>query len=228
MRKPALAIMSRVPSAEGKSRLGSVLTPAQREALQWAFLGDTLDKVRRLTEFKSYIAATPAAEINKLVKVVGPGQGVITQPGGSLGQRMLGVAGQLFACGHSPVVLIGTDAPALPPSFLLKTLYLLEKSDLVFGPAFDGGYYLIGMRYLEGRVFDGIHWGTGTVLEDTLAVCSRYNLRYSLLARLTDIDRPGDLLAVAEQLEREQIEFIPSPKRTMQFLKSFMRRTKVL
>lgn len=121
--KPALAIMSRVPSPEGKSRLGSVLTPAQREALQWAFLEDTLDKVRRLAEFKCYLAATPAAEINKLAKVVGPGGEVIPQLEGSLGQRMLGVARRLFARGHSPVVLIGTDAPALPPSFLLKTLY---------------------------------------------------------------------------------------------------------
>lgn len=223
MAKPALAIMSRVPSIEGKSRLGGVLTPAQREALQWAFLGDTLDKVRLLDEYKCYLAATPAVEINKLAEVVGPGEEVIPQPGDSLGQRMLGIARQLFARGHSPVVLIGTDTPGLPPSFLQKTLSLLNHCDLVLGPAFDGGYYLIGMRNLESRVFDDIDWGKASVLEKTLTACDKYNITYNLLDSLMDVDRPEDLLAVAEQFKPEQTELMPVPERTIQFLKSIGR-----
>jgi glycosyltransferase A (GT-A) superfamily protein (DUF2064 family) len=113
MTNPAVAVMSRIPSAEGKSRLSNVLTPDQRKDLQWAFLLDTLDTVRLLPEYKCYLAATPADEINKLAEVTGPGAEVIPQPGGSLGQRMQSIAGQLFSRGHSPVVLIGTDAPAL-------------------------------------------------------------------------------------------------------------------
>lgn len=212
--------MSRVPSIEGKSRLGDVLAPAQREALQWAFLEDTLDKVRRLTEFKCYIAATPAVKINKLSGVLGPGEEVLTQPGGDLGQRMFGVARKLFARGHSPVVLIGTDTPALPPSSLRKALFLLNDSDLVFGPAFDGGYYLIGMRSLEVRVFDNIGWGTEMVLEKTLSVCRSSNLTYSLLDGLMDVDRPDDLLVLAEQLKQVQTKLEPFPVRTVRFLKS--------
>ncbi|MFX4263023.1 TIGR04282 family arsenosugar biosynthesis glycosyltransferase [Pelotomaculum propionicicum] len=223
MVKPAVAIMSRVPSIGGKSRLGGVLSPAQREALQWAFLEDTLAKVRRLTEFKSYIAATPAAEINKLSGVLGPGEEVINQPGGDLGQRMFGVARKLFARGHSPVVLIGTDTPVLPPSSLQNSLCLLNHSDLVFGPAYDGGYYLIGMGCLERRVFDNIDWGTEMVLEKTLSVCRSSNLTYSLLDGLMDVDRPDDLLALAEQLRQGQTKLDPVPVRTIQFLKSIGR-----
>lgn len=220
---PALAVMSRVPSIEGKSRLGSVLMPAQREALQWAFLEDTLDKVRTLTEFKTYIAATPAAEISKLSGAAGPGEEIIAQPGGDLGQRMFGVAGELFARGHAPVVLIGTDTPDLPPSFLQRSLSLLNQYDLVFGPAFDGGYYLVGMGRLEGRIFKDIDWGTELVLEKTLAVCGKYNLTCGLLDHLRDIDRPDDLLALAEQCKLGQAETVPISRRTAQIIKTFIK-----
>ncbi len=223
MAKPAVAIMSRVPSVVGKSRLGGVLTPAQREALQWAFLEDTLEKVRQLTEYKCFIAVTPAGEANKLAQFADPGGEVILQPEGSLGQRMLGIACELLARGYSPVVLIGTDVPSLPPCFLLETLKLLEHYDLVLGPALDGGYYLIGMRNLVEGVFNDIDWGTETVLEKTLSFCNRNNLTYSLLSRLMDIDRPDDLLAVAEQFKLEQKESMPVPVRTIQFLKSIGR-----
>ncbi len=122
MVKPALAIMSRVPSVEGKSRLGGILTPAQRVTLQWAFLEDTLNKVRQMPEFKCFIAATPADETDKLTHLAGPGGEVIPQPEGSLGQRMLGIASEIFTRGYSPVVLIGTDVPSLPPFFYWKLL----------------------------------------------------------------------------------------------------------
>lgn len=210
--------MSRVPSTEGKSRLGGVLTPVQREALQWAFLMDTLDKVRLLPDFKCYLAATPADEIHRLDEVVGLGWEVMAQPGGSLGQRMLSIASHLFNRGHAPVILIGTDTPALSPSFLQKALQLLNHDDLVFGPASDGGYYLIGMRNLVDVVFEDIDWGAETVLEKTLSVCNSNSLTYSLLDSLMDVDRPDDLLAAAEQC-KEQMGMMPVPARTSRFLK---------
>lgn len=221
---PAVAVMSRIPSTEGKSRLSDVLTPAQREALQWAFLLDTLDTVRLQPEYKCYLAATPADEINKLAEVTGPGVEVIYQPGGSLGQRMQIIASQLFGRGHSPVVLIGTDAPALPPYALIETLHLLNHSDLVFGPAFDGGYYLIGMRTQVDAVFADIDWGGETVLRETIAICKRNNLKYSLLDCLTDVDRPDDLLEAAEQCQ-EQMEMM-APAIASRFLK-FIERCKI-
>ncbi|TEB14645.1 2-phospho-L-lactate guanylyltransferase [Pelotomaculum sp. FP] len=220
MLKPALAIMSRAPSKEGKSRLGAVLSPAQREALQWAFLEDTLDKVSRLTEFERYLAVTPSGDLNKLAKKLEFGGRVMPQSGGNLGQRMHDIAERLFLTGHAPVILIGTDVPALPPSYLQKALYLLEQSDLVFGPALDGGYCLIGMRYFEGRVFDGISWGSEKVLEETLKICEENKLSYGLLECLMDIDRPGDLLALMRQYENKKIDIELIPARTIRFLKS--------
>ncbi|OPY62342.1 MAG: hypothetical protein A4E56_01433 [Pelotomaculum sp. PtaU1.Bin065] len=72
MARPALAVMARVPSAEGKSRLKELLKPEQREQLQWAFLLDTLDKIKRLPGFACFVAAAPAARAGKLKAAVGP------------------------------------------------------------------------------------------------------------------------------------------------------------
>ena len=225
MTNPAVAVMSRVPSIDGKSRLRDVFTPAQREELQWAFLLDTLDTVGLLPEYECYLAATPADKINKLAEVTASDVSVIPQPGDSLGQRMQSIAGQLFSRGHSPVVLIGTDAPALQPSHLLEALQMLNHSDLVFGPAFDGGYYLIGMRNRANAVFADNDWGGETVLRKTISSCKRNNLKYSLLDCLTDVDRPADLLAAAEQCQG-QIEMMPPAAIASRFLK-FIERYKI-
>jgi rSAM/selenodomain-associated transferase 1 len=225
MTNPAVAVMSRIPSNEGKSRLSAVLTPAQREELQWAFLLETLDTVRLLPQYKCYLATTPAGDINKLAEVTETGAEVIPQPEGSLGQRMQSIAGQLFSRSHSPVVMIGTDTPALSPSNLIEALQLLNHSDLVFGPAFDGGYYLIGMCSPVDVVFADIDWGGETVLRKSIAICKRNNLKYSLLDCLTDVDRPGDLLAAAEQCQ-EQMKMMLVPARASRFL-NFIERCKI-
>jgi glycosyltransferase A (GT-A) superfamily protein (DUF2064 family) len=202
MLKPALAIMSRVPSKKGKSRMSAALSPAQREALQWAFLEDLLEKVSLIKEFECYLAVTPP------------------QSSGDLGQRMHDIALQLFLRGHAPVILIGTDVPLLPPSYLLKALHLLEQNDLVFGPALDGGYYLIGMRKFTARVFKGISWGSERVLGDTIKMCKENKLSFGLLDSLMDIDRPGDLPALMRQYENKMIDTASIPERTIRFLKS--------
>ena len=220
MLKPALAIVSRVPSKEGKSRLCTVLTPAQREALQWAFLEDLLEKVSFIKEVECYLAVTPPGELNELVKKLEFSGQVLPQSSGDLGQRMHDIALQLFLRGHAPVILIGTDVPLLPPSHIHKALYLPEQNDLVFGPALDGGYYLIGMRKFTARVFKGISWGSDIVLGDTLKMCKENKLSFGLLDSLMDIDRPGDLPALMRQYENKMIDTASIPERTIRFLKS--------
>ena len=108
----------------------------------------------------------------------------------------------------------------LPPSYLLKALHLLEQNDLVFGPALDGGYYLIGMRKFTARVFKGISWGSERVLGDTIKMCKENKLSFGLLDSLMDIDRPGDLPALMRQYENKMIDTASIPERTIRFLKS--------
>ncbi|MCL6639169.1 MAG: TIGR04282 family arsenosugar biosynthesis glycosyltransferase [Firmicutes bacterium] len=223
MSSPALAIMTRVPSRQGKSRLSSILSPAQRESLQWAFFLDTLDKARQLPLYRCFVFATPSGQTGVLEKVTGSGVKVVPQVDGDLGQRILAAITYMYRLGHIPQVVIGTDSPALPAEYLSNTIQLLKAHDIVLGPALDGGYYLIGTKEPQAGLFTNIGWGTGSVLGKTKAACDKHRLSYCLLPSLPDIDRPEDLLELARHLKSTNNEALLLSPRTNNFLKSIKR-----
>ncbi|MFH7320002.1 TIGR04283 family arsenosugar biosynthesis glycosyltransferase [Desulfurivibrio sp. D14AmB] len=91
------------------------------------------------------------------------------------------------------VLLVGSDLPGLNPALLHQAAAALRQHDIVLGPARDGGYYLIGLKEPNPRLFAGIAWGTGRVLEQTRAIIKQLGLQAALLPPLFDIDRPQDL-----------------------------------
>ena len=110
------------------------------------------------------------------------------QARGTIGQRMA----HAFAHADLPALAIGTDCPALNASHLHMAFAALESHDVVFGPAHDGGYYLIGLNSRQPRLFQGIAWSTSTVLRQSLRRAQSLGLRVALLAPLCDIDTPAD------------------------------------
>lgn len=114
------------------------------------------------------------------------------QSGDNLGARMSNAFANLFARGYKGVVIIGTDCPDLKNSDLKRAFITLNQSDLVLGPAKDGGYYLLGMRKFIPELFKEIAWSTSKVLEATLDRADLLNLDYEFLKILSDIDRAED------------------------------------
>ena len=94
---------------------------------------------------------------------------LLPQRGASLGARMHAVFVDLCHVGYRQVILVGSDIPTLKAVSITRTCDLLERgrSDLVLGPADDGGYYLIGLGQPEARLFSDIAWSTASVLEQT-------------------------------------------------------------
>jgi uncharacterized protein len=115
----------------------------------------------------------------------------IRQGGGDLGQRMQRVFDDIP---KGPVVLIGGDIPAIEKHHIDKAFNALQNNDITFGPAEDGGYWLVGMRRTRARLspFFDIRWSTEHALYDTL-LNLRANTRHTLTDRLNDVDTGKDL-----------------------------------
>ena len=119
---------------------------------------------------------------------------------GDLGVRMARSLASALQ-GTNCAVIIGTDCPGLNSSILAAAFEQLQLSyDLVLGPAVDGGYYLLGLRYFIPELFIGINWGTDQVLQQTVDIAHQLNLSIAFLPELADVDRPEDLF-VWEQIK---------------------------
>ena len=115
------------------------------------------------------------------------------QQGKDLGERM-SAAFKTVLQSHTSMLLIGSDCPGLTLQYLQAALIHLESgSDLVLGPASDGGYVLIGLKRHYPALFENVDWGTENVLAQTLAIAARLQLQVAQLQTMTDIDRPEDL-----------------------------------
>jgi hypothetical protein len=111
---------------------------------------------------------------------------LVPQGEGDLGARMRRL---LERFPHGPVVIIGADIPGVTPAHVEAAFRALAAHDLVFGPASDGGYWLVGAkrRPLPAGLFRNVRWSTEHALADTLAgVPSRF--RVARVATLEDVD----------------------------------------
>lgn len=118
-----------------------------------------------------------------------------SQPEGDLGDRMAQAFQTAFDQGTKAAVIIGTDCPELSAELLTEAFQALRQTDLVLGPASDGGYYLIGLRQFVPELFQSIAWSTERVFQQTVEIANTRSVSLTCLPVLTDIDRPEDLSA---------------------------------
>lgn len=145
------------------------------------------------TYFSDFIPESPYPSVEKC----------FVQEGQDLGERMANAFARSFELGMDKVVLIGTDCPMLQSQHLNQAFEALNHSDLVVGPATDGGYYLIGMNRRADYLFEGITWSTSQVLSQTLNVASQHGLTTTLLHELDDIDTQEDWQRYSSQFENK-------------------------
>ena len=173
-------------------RLGLVKSRLARDiglAEAWAFYRRTLaDVSRRLAadgRWTTWLGVSPdgAALKGALWPVNCPR---MAQGDGDLGQRM---ARLLSAVPPGPAVLIGADIPGIKATHINQAFRCLGANDAVFGPATDGGYWLVGMRHRSVFVdiFRDVRWSSADALDDTLANLPK-RWRHGLVATLDDVD----------------------------------------
>lgn len=183
-----LVLFARAPQlGSGKRRLARDIGAVAAARFERLMLARVLRRLGRDGSWQLRLAVTPdrARYRNRLWPCDVP---IAGQGGGDLGERMRRA---LAACPPGPAVLIGTDIPALAPEHIAAAFRLLGGHDLVFGPAADGGFWLVGARRSPRLpLFGKVRWSGPHALEDALAKLPR-RVSVGFAARLEDVDDGG-------------------------------------
>lgn len=201
----AIILVAKMPiPGRVKTRLSPSLSDMDTAELYTRFLRDSTGKVSAVCGATPFIALNisddPGAfdalrdtlELPHSITVLD--QGV-----GNLGERLVRLCRYgLTAAGR--LVLIGSDSPTLPLSYIERALDALEAYDVVIGPSDDGGYYLIGVSGNHRCLFEEIDWSTGKVFEQTLARAAAANLSVEVLDNWYDVDDISGLRRLRDEL----------------------------
>jgi rSAM/selenodomain-associated transferase 1 len=185
------------------------------------FILDLLETLEEL-DVPFCICFFPEQAQQKFCKWLGADYRFVAQKGNDLGERMKNSFVSAFSRGFQRVVLIGSDSPDLPCELLRKAFVALRTHEVVLGPSFDGGYYLIGFRddtFLP-LVFEGISWGSTTVFQSTMEGIKNAGCNVSLLPAWGDVDTIADV----KNLVRRNHNTAFKSSHTI----SFLRRNKTL
>ena len=190
MIRPTLIVMVKEPRAgRVKTRLGKDIGLT---ASAWWFRHQVKRLLRRIDDPRWNVVLAVAPDRAGMLSRVWPAHFErIAQRQGDLGDRMARV---MQAIPVGPVCVIGADIPDIGPVQIARAFAALGTSDAVFGPAPDGGFWLVGLKRsnpMSPKLFQDVRWSTEHSLDYTRA--SLGALRVALIDELQDIDTVDDL-----------------------------------
>jgi uncharacterized protein len=211
--RTAIGVMARAPSSGGKRRLAPHLSASRLASLRAALLADTLLALQPLSDVTIFF--TPDEAEQEIAALAAPAIPREPQGGGDLGARMLRAMRHLLdANAADAAILVGSDIPLLSADHLREAAETLHaRGGAVLGPADDGGYYLIGMTQARPGLFDGVAWGTETVLTDTLRAAERAGVEARLIRSAYDLDTIDDLRRLEHDLAAAGPALCPAVQR---------------
>jgi uncharacterized protein len=195
--KPILGIFAKQPLAgQVKTRLCPPLSQQEAADLYLCSLRETVSRMAVVQDFELVICF--AGERDWFAKTF-PGLPLLPQQGADLGARLANGFRQLFQQGYPQVVLIGSDAPDLPVELVRQAFAQFQSVEVVLAPATDGGYVLVGQAAFRPELFETIHWGSATVLAETLQRVEQFVIPAATLPSWEDLD---DVSALERLLRR--------------------------
>ncbi len=198
----SVLVMAKAPIAgRVKTRLAPLLGAQGCAALHKRLLARAVQIAVSITPGSSFVAVEPWDERALVEPLVGSTASFIPQEGDQLGERMSNASRRIFDVRPDPLVIIGTDVPTLTPSLVGEALWKLQDGcDCVFGPAHDGGYYLVGLARRTPALFsiDPALWGGPEVLRASLDMARLHGLTVGFLPPLSDLDTEADAETLAD------------------------------
>lgn len=187
--RPTLVVMLKQPRAgRVKTRLGRDVGMV---AAAWWFRHQTARLLRRLDDprWRLVLAVAPDGAVKTGAFPAHLPR--IPQGHGDLGDRMARV---FHSLPPGPICIIGGDVPGIDPGHIARAFRALSRADAVFGPAMDGGYWLVGLKRVAAvpsTLFASVRWSTQHALADTVQTIP--DLRIAYTDRLRDVDSAADI-----------------------------------
>jgi len=185
MEPPRLVVFARYPEAGAcKTRLIPALGAERAAAVHRRLTERTVALLRGIGTVELRYTG---AEAERFADWLGDDVTLVEQVPGDLTDRLLD------ALEPAPVIFLGADTPDLAPAHVTAAIHALALTEVVIGPAEDGGYYLIGVARPYRFLFEDMPWSTEQVLPETLRRLDEAAITPVLLDTLADCDRPEDL-----------------------------------
>jgi uncharacterized protein len=219
--KNALILMTRIPvEGKTKTRLMSILSGLECAQIHMCFLKDIFNVLNYIkSDVDIYLTYTPEDPFVIIEDIIPNYVKCFTQHGDNLGDRMNNAINYVLSKNYNKVVLMGCDIPHIQPQNIIRAFDELNYNDLCLGPTLDGGYYLVGMKNPTDLVFDNnLKWGNKTVLEGTLDICNKNNIKVGLTDKLMDIDTKDDLMSLFNEIINNKFKNKIMPMNTANFI----------
>lgn len=175
-----------------KTRLAREIGKENANELYRLFVETILARIKD-KNFTRVIFYAPISKRNEIKRWLGDDLVLYPQRGKDLGKRLSNAFNYSFKSGAKRAVVIGTDSPTLNKKLILDAFKKLKDTQCVLGPAFDGGYYLVGLTSFHEEIFQHIDWSSDNVFNQTLGRIKKLRISFSLLDKELDIDNIDDL-----------------------------------
>ncbi|MEZ5558416.1 MAG: TIGR04282 family arsenosugar biosynthesis glycosyltransferase [Pseudomonadales bacterium] len=187
-----LAIFARAPvPGQVKQRLAATMGDQAALSAHVALVEDTLQRLHEVPGATTELWLT-GAEVARVSDWCRRWRLPLRrQRGSDLGARMSTAIAAALA-GGEPGLVVGCDCPPVTADYVARAIRSLLETDVVLGPALDGGYALVGLARDEPDIFQSIAWGTSKVLEQTLTRADAAGLSVTLLEPVWDVDTEAD------------------------------------
>jgi rSAM/selenodomain-associated transferase 1 len=213
MKKALITFVKAPVPGTVKTRLQGDLETDKITEIYKAFITEIVSQCARLKGTDRFLGCAPSKDHVFLKETAGKFKlKSFNQRGADLGEKIVNAFRDYFKKEYSGIVLIGSDSPTIPVSYIKKAFTALERHDFVLGPCCDGGLYLIGARNkIIPDIFRDIPWDSSMVLNKTLDNIAHLDIKLFLLPFWYDVDTIDGLTFLKNHLRHlNRKPFFPS------------------